>query len=70
MDDVPDATKHERMVKMVELYRSQVEKLNKKLEGTQQLVLIEGVSFPEAVLGQGCPNHCPRRQFQVPFELF
>ena len=45
MDDVPEASKHDRMVRMVELYRSQVEKLNKKLEGTTQLVLIEGVSL-------------------------
>lgn len=42
-DDVPPALKLERLQKMVALYRTQVENLNRHQVGTHQLVLIEGV---------------------------
>jgi tRNA A37 methylthiotransferase MiaB len=41
---VPESAKQERMMRMVQLYRSEVEKIHRKMEGTKQLVLVEGVS--------------------------
>jgi len=43
-DNVPLDVKKERMLRMVDLYRSIVTKLNKEFEGTVQRVLIEGDS--------------------------
>jgi len=43
-DDVPQEIKQERMVRMAEAFREEAEILNKKLIGTEQLVLVEGVS--------------------------
>ena len=42
-DDVPQDVKLDRVRRMTTLHRKITEKLNKKLIGTQQLVLIEGV---------------------------
>ena len=44
-DDVPQNIKLERLRRMSVLYRSLTEKLNRKLIGTHQVVLIEGVSY-------------------------
>ena len=43
-DDVPQNVKLERLKRMSKLYRTIAEKLNQKLIGTRQVVLIEGVS--------------------------
>ncbi|KAK0089251.1 hypothetical protein PV325_008191 [Microctonus aethiopoides] len=52
-DDVPPALKLERLQKMVALYRTQVENLNRHQVGTHQLVLIEGPSRRSVDMLQG-----------------
>jgi tRNA A37 methylthiotransferase MiaB len=44
VDDVPNEVKAERMNRLIALYRSIVQKVNEALIGTEQVVLIEGVS--------------------------
>lgn len=44
IDNVPQNIKNERLERMIRLFRSQAEKLNRLQIGTQQLVLIEGES--------------------------
>ena len=50
VDNVPLEVKQNRMERMHQLSRKISSELNKKLEGTNQLVLIEGVSYFKIVL--------------------
>jgi tRNA A37 methylthiotransferase MiaB len=51
---VPESAKQERMMRMVQLYRSEVEKIHRKMEGTKQLVLVEGVSRHKSDISKSC----------------
>ena len=44
VDDVPEEVKQRRLVRMAEAFREGAAKLNQNLIGTDQLVLVEGVS--------------------------
>ncbi|XP_058789035.1 CDK5RAP1-like protein isoform X2 [Phymastichus coffea] len=44
VDNVDKVVKHERLVKMIQLYRKEVEKIYKSQIGQQQLILVEGES--------------------------
>ncbi|KAH8275731.1 hypothetical protein KR018_007277, partial [Drosophila ironensis] len=43
-DDVPMTTKNERLIRMVDAFRTGATQLHKQMEGQQQLILIEGKS--------------------------
>jgi tRNA A37 methylthiotransferase MiaB len=47
VDNVPDDIKVDRMNRMIALNKTISQRLNKELEGTKQLVLIEGVHINE-----------------------
>jgi tRNA A37 methylthiotransferase MiaB len=53
---VPESAKQERMMRMVQLYRSEVEKIHRKMEGTKQLVLVEGVSRNNSDISKSCSD--------------
>lgn len=57
-DDVPADVKQRRLQELIAVFREEAARANEAMVGQSQLVLVEGVSMPEAVVF--LPSCCTR----------